>query len=184
MKLRICLCTASEVTQAYFAAILDGCATLLCRGERGELPLCDLLVTDLDTVSMPSRIPSECRHLTIGSRGTPDILRPITDRELLDRLLLNESGDAEPTLLSNPPRLRLWDYELPLTATEHSLLDCLISRESVPYADLRQAVWGDGEASDNLLRVTVSHLRRKLRPYRIRIESAQGMYTLLRSGEF
>ncbi len=174
---RVCLRTRSAVTEAYFAALLFDTAELLCLGERDPIPPCALLLTDLDTADLPRHIPSGCRHLTVGSDGTPDILRPITDRELLDALFPRQIDADAPHLLDSPPRLAVSGAEIHLSKIEHRLLSALLCQKPVPYAELIFSGWGEKGADENILRVTVSNLRKKLAPYRVDIRAQGGAYT-------
>ena len=108
------------------------------------------------------------------------MLRPFTDGELLERLFLSEKDGREPALLAEPPRLEIMGEEIALSGIEHSLLALLLSGEQISYGDLMRAAWTDGGADANLLRVTVSHLRKKLAPFGIRIDSTRGAYQIKR----
>ncbi len=176
--MRVALLTASEITRAYFEAILYGRASLAAIDGEGEIPPCELLAVDLDTVALPRRMPVGCRILTFGSVGTPDLLRPFTDRELLLRLFPENDPERPPRLLNDPPRLALGNDMLSLSETEHRLLSLLLVGDEVPYGALLAGGWGDRGADENLLRVTVSHLRKKLSPYGLGIKSTRGAYRL------
>lgn len=178
MSVRATLLTASEITRAYFEAVLHDRASLTVLDGTGELPPCEQLVIDLDTVPMPRRIPTGCRYFTIGSDGTPDLLRPFTDSELLDRLFPQDNVARKAALLEDPPRMVIGYDTILLSETERRLLSLLLDGESVSYAALLADVWKDRGADENLLRVTVSHLRKKLAPYGMDIKSTRGAYRL------
>lgn len=174
--IRVCLRSESAVTRAYFSALLFDVAEVACVAERDPIPPSSILLTDLDTVAPPRRIPSGCRHITVASAGTPDILRPMTDREVLNVLFLREAEAGEPHLLDLPPRLSACGAEIHLSETEHRLLSALIGGAAVRYADLISLVWKDKGADENILRVTVSNLRKKLAPYGIVLKAEAGAY--------
>ncbi len=178
MSCEVSIRTASEVTAAYFAAILPCDCRLTRLSEAEKIPPCELVITDLDTVSPPRSLPRGCRHLTLGSEGTPDLLRPMTDEEILLRLFPSPSAGDEPKLLDAPPRLFVSGESVALTAREARILALLFDGDEVSVERLLSEIRTERGADRNLLRVTLSNLRKKLVPYYIRIEPRRGSYRL------
>ena len=52
---------------------------------------------------------------------------------------------------------------IPLSESERSLMKAIIVKGSATWSELKEALHPDGEVSTNLLNVSLSHVRRKLR---------------------
>lgn len=177
---RICLFTRDEVTASYFKALLFGKASLTVLDGVRRIPEADLLVLDLDSMGEDLKLPSAPPHLTIGRCGAPDLKRPFTDRALMSRLLLVKESTVEPHLLCDRQSLVTGSGEYRLSDTEYRLLSELFRADGgeVDCAELFSRVWDGRALNINLLRVTVSHLRRRLRNAGLSILSTRGGYRL------
>ena len=177
----ICLLTRDPVTAAYFEALLFERANLtVLDGSTRRIPDGDLVVIDLDSLGEDVKIPSANPHLTMGRSGTPDIKRPFTDRALMSKLFPEKETAVEPHLVSETLSLVTGHGEYRLSDTEYRLLAELFGAEDleVDCPTLFGRVWEDKELNVNLLRVTVSHLRRRLVSAGISIVSTRGGYRL------
>ena len=177
---RICLITRDAVTAAYFEALLHERASLTVTEGTRRLPDTDLFVLDTDSILDPIDLPAHLPRLTVGSDGTPDLLRPFTDRVLLARLLPESTEGARPHLLPSGQCLVAGGGEYRLSDTEYRLLSELFRAEGeeVDCETLFSRVWEGREMNLNLLRVTVSHLRQRLKDAELSISSTRGGYRL------
>jgi DNA-binding response OmpR family regulator len=90
-------------------------------------------------------------------------LRALTRRRNPGLASVNRVGDAQIDLAAR--RVILADQEVPLTAKEFALLECLLSRRgrAVARADILRMVWDDATpGAEASLEVLISRLRRKL----------------------
>jgi DNA-binding response OmpR family regulator len=90
-------------------------------------------------------------------------LRALTRRRIPGVASVNWVGDARVDLAAR--RVTVASEEVPLTAKEFALLECLLSRRgrAVARADILRMVWDDSTAgAEASLEVLISRLRRKL----------------------
>lgn len=177
---RIALVTRDCITAAYFEALLFERASLTVLDGTRKIPDCDLVVFDLDSLGEDVKLPTSIPHLTIGRCGTPDLKRPFSDRSLLQRLLPEKESAVEPHLLPEELCLVTGNGEYRLSDTEYRLLSELFRAEGgeVPCTELFCRVWEGKSLNVNLLRVTVSHLRQRLKNAGLSILSTRGGYRL------
>src|ERR1700682_6530241 len=164
----------------------------LCRRERPDLILLDIMLPDSDGLDICKgiRSHSELAHipvifLTARASETDRILglelgandyivKPFFIRELIARIKIQFRGQSTPTrvlksgtleLDRTSCRVKLAGETLSLTATEFSLLDFLMSRPGVVFSreQLLDAVWGhDRAVTDRTVDVYVLRLRQKI----------------------
>jgi DNA-binding response OmpR family regulator len=102
------------------------------------------------------------------------VVKPVTARELIARIHAVQRRARPSTLVItaarlaiNPATHQFWidGREVDVTGTEFALLRALIERagQAVRPAELMQRIWGYA-VSDDLLRVTIYRLRRKIEP--------------------
>ena len=177
---RIVLLTRDEVTAAYFKALLFEKASLSVQDSTRRIPEADLAVFDLDSLGEDVKPPASIPHLTIGRGETPDLRRPFTDRALMARLLPEKESAVEPHLLPKDLCLVTGNGEYRLSDTEYRLLSELFLAEGAEVACtlLFCRVWSGKAFNVNLLRVTVSHLRQRLKNAGLSILSTRGGYRL------
>jgi DNA-binding response OmpR family regulator len=166
----------------------------LCRRERPDLILLDIMLPDSDGLDICKGIRShpELAHLPVIfltarasetdrilglELGANDyIVKPFFIRELIARIKIQFRGQATPAKLvklggleldRSSCRVRLNGASLSLTATEFRLLDFLMSRPGVVFSreQLLDAVWGhDRAVTDRTVDVYILRLRQKLEP--------------------
>ncbi len=177
---RICLLTRDEVTAEYFRALLFERANLVVQENARRLPDTDLVVLDLDSLGEDVRIPDSMQRLTIGRSGTPDLKRPFTDRSLMARLLPEKECAVEPHLVPEQLSLVTGSGEYHLSDTEYRLLSELFFADGaeIDCPSLFFRIWEGKPLNINLLRVTVSHLRQRLKSAGLSIISTRGGYRL------
>jgi DNA-binding response OmpR family regulator len=176
----------------------------LCRRERPDLILLDIMLPDSDGLdickgirSHPdlAHIPvifltaraSEADRIVGLELGANDyIVKPFFVRELIARIKTQFRGQATPPrLIRSGPieldrsscRVRLNGEEITLTATEFRLLEYLMSRPGVVFSreQLLDGVWGQDRAvTDRTVDVYVLRLRQK-------VESDPGNPQMIRS---
>jgi DNA-binding response OmpR family regulator len=163
----------------------------LCRRERPDLILLDIMLPDSDGLDICKGIRShpELAHIPIIfltarasetdrivglELGANDyIVKPFFIRELIARIRIQFRGQAaapRPLKAGNIEldrtscRVRLNGHELTLTATEFRLLEFLMSRPGVVFSreQLLDAVWGhDRAVTDRTVDVYILRLRQK-----------------------
>lgn len=177
---RIALITRDRVTASYFEALLFEKASLTVLDGARRIPEVDLAVFDLDSLGEDVKLPASIPHLTIGRGETPDLRRPFTDRALLLRLFPEKENAMEPHLLPQELCLVTGSGEYRLSDTEYRLLSELFLAEGgeIGCAELFCRVWEGKPLNVNLLRVTVSHLRQRLKNAGLSILSTRGGYRL------
>ena len=177
---RIALITRDGVTAEYFEALLYEKATLTVLDGSRKIPDCDLVVIDVESLGEEVKIPSGIECLTMGRGETPDLKRPFTDRALIMRLLPEKESAVEPHLVPEELSLVAGNGEYRLSDTEYRLLAELFSADGseVDCKILFDRVWEGKAYNVNLLRVTVSHLRQRLKNAEIAIVSTRGGYRL------
>lgn len=176
----------------------------LCRRERPDLVLLDIMLPDSDGLDICKgiRMNSELQHVPIIfltarasetdrivglELGANDyIVKPFFIRELIARIKIQFRGQPSASRLLKAGnleldrtscRVRLDNQALSLTATEFRLLEFLMSRPGVVFSreQLLDAVWGhDRAVTDRTVDVYVLRLRQK-------IESESGSPALIRS---
>ncbi len=164
----------------------------LCRRERPDLILLDIMLPDSDGLDICkgirqhpelAHIPvifltaraSETDRIVGLELGANDyIVKPFFVRELIARIKIHFRGQSAPNrLLKSGPleldrtscRVRLFDQELSLTATEFRLLEFLMSRPGIVFSreQLLDAVWGhDRAVTDRTVDVYILRLRQKI----------------------
>lgn len=164
----------------------------LCRRERPDLILLDIMLPDSDGLDICKgiRSHSELAHIPVIfltarasetdrivglELGANDyIVKPFFIRELIARIKIQFRGQAEPVRLlksggieldRSSCRVRLDAEELTLTATEFRLLEFLMSRPGVVFSreQLLNAVWGhDRAVTDRTVDVYILRLRQKI----------------------
>lgn len=169
-----------------------GNAVELCRKERPDLVLLDIMLPDSDGLEIckslrrdPDFVSTPVIFLTARASETDRIVglelgandymaKPFFIRELIARIKLQfrlqptaprvlESGDL--TLDRASCRVRLRGSTVPLTATEFRLLEYLMSRPGMVFSreQLLNAVWGQDRAiTDRAVDVYILRLRQKL----------------------
>jgi DNA-binding response OmpR family regulator len=163
----------------------------LCRRERPDLILLDIMLPDSDGLDICKGIRShpELAHLPIIfltarasetdrivglELGANDyIIKPFFVRELIARIRIQFRGQASPNKLlkaggleldRSSCRVKLHGKALSLTATEFRLLDFLMSRPGVVFSreQLLDSVWGhDRAVTDRTVDVYILRLRQK-----------------------
>ena len=176
----------------------------LCRRERPDLVLLDIMLPDSDGLDICKgiRMHSELQHVPIiflTARATETdrivglelgandyIVKPFFVRELVARIKIQFRGQQSASRILKAGsleldrtscRVRLDNQALSLTATEFRLLEFLMSRPGVVFSreQLLDAVWGhDRAVTDRTVDVYVLRLRQK-------IESESGNLALIRS---
>jgi DNA-binding response OmpR family regulator len=176
----------------------------LCRRERPDLVLLDIMLPDSDGLDICKgiRMHSELQHVPIiflTARATETdrivglelgandyIVKPFFIRELVARIKIQFRGQQSASRILKAGsleldrtscRVRLDNQALSLTATEFRLLEFLMSRPGVVFSreQLLDAVWGhDRAVTDRTVDVYVLRLRQK-------IESESGNLALIRS---
>src|SRR3954453_20614241 len=166
----------------------------LCRRERPDLILLDIMLPDSDGLDICKGIRShpELAHipvifLTARASETDRIVglelgandymvKPFFIRELVARIKIQFRGSTAPTktlragqleLDRSSCRVHLRGDELQLTATEFRLLEFLMSRPGVVFSreQLLDAVWGhDRAVTDRTVDVYILRLRQKIEP--------------------
>jgi DNA-binding response OmpR family regulator len=164
----------------------------LCRRERPDLILLDIMLPDSDGLDICKGIRShpELAHIPVIfltarasetdrivglELGANDyIVKPFFVRELIARIKIQFRGQAQVSrvlkagaleLDRSSCRVRLNSSELQLTATEFRLLEFLMSRPGVVYSreQLLDAVWGhDRAVTDRTVDVYILRLRQKI----------------------
>jgi DNA-binding response OmpR family regulator len=164
----------------------------LCRRERPDLILLDIMLPDSDGLDICKGIRShpELAHIPVIfltarasetdrivglELGANDyIVKPFFVRELIARIKIQFRGQAAArTVLKagaieldrTSCRVRLKGEELQLTATEFKLLEFLMSRPGVVFSreQLLDAVWGhDRAVTDRTVDVYILRLRQKI----------------------
>ena len=163
----------------------------LCRRERPDLILLDIMLPDSDGLDICKGIRShpELAHLPVIfltarasetdrivglELGANDyIVKPFFIRELIARIKIQFRGQVAPTrvvksggleLDRTSCRVKLNGNAISLTATEFRLLDFLMSRPGVVFSreQLLDAVWGhDRAVTDRTVDVYILRLRQK-----------------------
>lgn len=163
----------------------------LCRRERPDLILLDIMLPDSDGLDICKgiRSHSELAHLPVIfltarasetdrivglELGANDyIVKPFFIRELIARIKIQFRGQVAPTrvvksgaleLDRTSCRVKLNGNAISLTATEFRLLDFLMSRPGVVFSreQLLDAVWGhDRAVTDRTVDVYILRLRQK-----------------------
>jgi DNA-binding response OmpR family regulator len=166
----------------------------LCRRERPDLILLDIMLPDSDGLDICKGIRShpELAHIPVIfltarasetdrivglELGANDyIVKPFFIRELIARIKIQFRGQQTVTralkaagleLDRNSCRVRLNGEALALTATEFRLLEFLMSRPGVVFSreQLLDAVWGhDRAVTDRTVDVYILRLRQKIEP--------------------
>jgi DNA-binding response OmpR family regulator len=179
-------------------------AVELCRRERPDLVLLDIMLPDSDGLDICKGIRShpELAHIPIIfltarasetdrivglELGANDyIVKPFFVRELVARIKIQFRSQAQPVrtlkaggleLDRSSCRVQMNGQALSLTATEFRLLEFLMSRPSVVFSreQLLDAVWGhDRAVTDRTVDVYILRLRQK-------IEDDPASPTLIRS---
>lgn len=169
-------------------------AVELCRRERPDLVLLDIMLPDSDGLEICRAIranpelanvpiifltarASETDRIVGLELGANDyIVKPFFVRELIARIRIQFRGQTNTVrvLRSGPLELdrtscqaRLNGAELTLTATEFRLLEFLMSRPGVVFSreQLLDAVWGhDRAVTDRTVDVYILRLRQKIEP--------------------
>jgi DNA-binding response OmpR family regulator len=164
----------------------------LCRREKPDLVILDIMLPDSDGLDICKRIRAhpELSHLPIifltarasetdrivGLEiGANDyIVKPFFVRELIARIKIHFRGQQTPPKLLKSGELevdgtrclvRLSGQELSLTATEFRLLEFLMSRPGIVFSreQLLDAVWGhDRAVTDRTVDVYILRLRQKI----------------------
>jgi DNA-binding response OmpR family regulator len=164
----------------------------LCRRERPDLVLLDIMLPDSDGLDICKgiRAHSELAHIPVIfltarasetdrivglELGANDyIVKPFFIRELIARIKIQFRGQQSASRLlksgkleldRSSCRVRLEDQPLSLTATEFRLLEFLMSRPGVVFSreQLLDAVWGhDRAVTDRTVDVYVLRLRQKI----------------------
>jgi DNA-binding response OmpR family regulator len=164
----------------------------LCRREKPDLVILDIMLPDSDGLDICKRIRAhpELAHLPIIfltarasetdrivglELGANDyIVKPFFVRELIARIKIHFRGQqAAPKLLKAGDlevdgtrcQVRLSGQEISLTATEFRLLEFLMSRPGIVFSreQLLDAVWGhDRAVTDRTVDVYVLRLRQKI----------------------
>ena len=164
----------------------------LCRRERPDLVLLDIMLPDSDGLDICKGIRAHSELSTVPvifltaraaetdrivglELGANDyIVKPFFVRELIARIKIHFRGAAPTTKLLKAGELeldrprcqvRLGGNEIALTATEFRLLEFLMSRTGVVFSreQLLDAVWGhDRAVTDRTVDVYVLRLRQKI----------------------
>lgn len=164
----------------------------LCRREKPDLVILDIMLPDSDGLDICKRIRAhpELSHLPIifltarasetdrivGLEiGANDyIVKPFFVRELIARIKIHFRGQQTPPKVLKSGELevdgtrcqvRLSGQELSLTATEFRLLEFLMSRPGIVFSreQLLDAVWGhDRAVTDRTVDVYILRLRQKI----------------------
>jgi len=164
----------------------------LCRRERPDLVLLDIMLPDSDGLDICKGIRAHSELSTVPvifltaraaetdrivglELGANDyIVKPFFVRELIARIKIHFRGAAPTTKLLKAGELeldrlrcqvRLGGNEIALTATEFRLLEFLMSRPGVVFSreQLLDAVWGhDRAVTDRTVDVYVLRLRQKI----------------------
>ncbi|MBS1832547.1 MAG: response regulator transcription factor [Acidobacteria bacterium] len=164
----------------------------LCRRERPDLVLLDIMLPDSDGLDICKGIRnhSELAHVPVIfltarasetdrivglELGANDyIVKPFFIRELIARIKIQFRGQNGPSktlraagleLDKSSCRVKLRGEELALTATEFRLLEFLMSRPGVVFSreQLLDAVWGhDRAVTDRTVDVYILRLRQKI----------------------
>lgn len=167
-------------------------AVELCRRERPDLAILDIMLPDSDGLDICKGIRShpELSHIPVIfltarasetdrivglELGANDyIVKPFFVRELIARIKIQFRTQAQPVralkaggldLDRQSCRVRLHGQALSLTATEFKLLEFLMSRPGVVFSreQLLDAVWGhDRAVTDRTVDVYILRLRQKI----------------------
>lgn len=164
----------------------------LCRRERPDLILLDIMLPDSDGLEICKQIrqhndlanipvifltarASETDRIVGLELGANDyIVKPFFVRELIARIKIHFRGQSTPNRLLKSGtleldrtscRVHLAGDELSLTATEFRLLEFLMSRPGIVFSreQLLDAVWGhDRAVTDRTVDVYILRLRQKI----------------------
>ena len=164
----------------------------LCRRERPDLVLLDIMLPDSDGLDICKGLRStpELAHIPVIfltarasetdrivglELGANDyIVKPFFIRELIARIKIQFRGQSTPSRIlraggleldRSSCRVRLNDTPLSLTATEFRLLEFMMSRPGVVFSreQLLDAVWGhDRAVTDRTVDVYILRLRQKM----------------------
>jgi two-component system phosphate regulon response regulator PhoB len=167
-------------------------ALQLCRRERPDLILLDIMLPDSDGLEICKAIradpelahvpvifltarASETDRIVGLELGANDyIVKPFFIRELIARIKIHFRGPAQTTKILKSGaleldrarrRVQLAGHEITLTATEFRLLEFLMSRPAVVFSreQLLDAVWGhDRAVTDRTVDVYILRLRQKI----------------------
>jgi DNA-binding response OmpR family regulator len=172
----------------FFAGSQTGKGAIdLCRRERPDLVILDIMLPDSDGLEICKAIRShpelanipvifltaratETDRIVGLELGANDyIVKPFFVRELIARIKIQFRSQGQPArsleLDRNACRVYLAGEELTLTATEFRLLEFLMSRPGVVFSreQLLNAVWGhDRAVTDRTVDVYVLRLRQKV----------------------
>lgn len=169
-------------------------AVELCRREKPDLVILDIMLPDSDGLDICKRIRAhpELSHLPVIfltarasetdrivglELGANDyIVKPFFVRELIARIKIHFRGQQQvPKVLKAGDlevdgtrcQVRLAGHEISLTATEFRLLEFLMSRPGIVFSreQLLDAVWGhDRAVTDRTVDVYILRLRQKIEP--------------------
>ena len=169
-------------------------AVELCRRERPDLILLDIMLPDSDgleickairkhpdlaavpVIFLTARATETDRIVGLELGANDYIVKPFFVRELIARIKIQFRGQTTPVrtlkagnleLDRTACRVFLGGMELTLTATEFRLLEFLMSRPGVVFSreQLLNAVWGhDRAVTDRTVDVYILRLRQKVEP--------------------
>jgi hypothetical protein len=167
-------------------------AVELCRREKPDLVILDIMLPDSDGLDICKRIRAhpELSHLPVIfltarasetdrivglELGANDyIVKPFFVRELIARIKIHFRGQQTPPKILKAGELevdgercqvKLAGHEVTLTATEFRLLEFLMSRPGIVFSreQLLDAVWGhDRAVTDRTVDVYILRLRQKI----------------------
>src|SRR5579884_1680990 len=161
------------------AGARTGSAALdLCRRERPDLLLLDIMLPDADLAHLPlifltARASETDRVVGLELGANDYVVKPFFIRELIARIKAQLRQPAPPQsirvagieLERDTCRVLRHGVEVPLTATEFRLLEYLMSRRGIVFSreQLLDAVWGlDKAVTDRTVDVYILRLRQKL----------------------